>query len=94
MPTRLIVATGQLHQPAFPGIPGRRSSPATASTPRVGITSIALRAGTCAVVGTGASAIQFIPEVAEHAARLYVFQRTGNWFLPRKNRPYLPLSRR
>jgi cation diffusion facilitator CzcD-associated flavoprotein CzcO len=41
-----------------------------------------------AVFGTGASAVQFIPEVAKQAARLFVFQRTGNWFLPRKNRPY------
>ena len=40
-----------------------------------------------AVIGTGASAVQFVPEVAEQAARLYVFQRTGNWFLPRRNRP-------
>jgi cation diffusion facilitator CzcD-associated flavoprotein CzcO len=32
--------------------------------------------------------VQFVPEVAEQAARLTVFQRTGNWFLPRKNHPY------
>src|SRR5581483_9052130 len=45
--------------------------------------------GRCvAVIGTGASAIQFIPEVAQRAGKLYVFQRTGNWFLPRRNRPY------
>ena len=40
------------------------------------------------MIGTGASAIQFIPEIADKAGRLYVLQRTGNWFLPRRNRPY------
>src|SRR5205807_187638 len=44
-----------------------------------------------AVVGTGASAVQLIPEVVERVARLWVFQRTGNWMLPRKNRRYPPL---
>ncbi|MDQ3871670.1 MAG: hypothetical protein M3301_08675, partial [Chloroflexota bacterium] len=39
-------------------------------------------------MGTGASAVQVIPEIAKEAERLTVFQRTGNWFLPRKNRPY------
>lgn len=36
-----------------------------------------------AVIGTGASAIQFIPEVQPHASRLYVFQRTPPWVIPR-----------
>ena len=41
-----------------------------------------------AVIGTGASAVQFVPEIAPLVARLSIFQRTGNWFLPRKNRRY------
>ena len=32
--------------------------------------------------------MQFVPEIADAAQRLVVFQRTGNWFLPRKNRRY------
>ncbi len=40
------------------------------------------------MVGTGASAVQFVPEIAGRAARVSVFQRTGNWFLPRRNRAY------
>jgi cation diffusion facilitator CzcD-associated flavoprotein CzcO len=50
-----------------------------------------LRGKRVAVIGTGASAVQFVPEIAEQAQRLLVFQRTGNWFLPRKNRAYPPL---
>ena len=41
-----------------------------------------------AVVGTGASAVQFVPEIAARSRGLTVFQRTGNWFMPRRNRPY------
>ena len=51
-----------------------------------------LRGKRVAVIGTGASAVQFVPEIAEQAQRLVVFQRTGNWFLPRKNRAYPPLA--
>jgi cation diffusion facilitator CzcD-associated flavoprotein CzcO len=46
-----------------------------------------------AVIGTGASAVQIVPELARVAGRLVVFQRTGNWFMPRRNRPYPPLLR-
>ena len=64
-------------------LPLRRMGPLTTSS----------RARRVAVVGTGASAVQFIPEIARDVERLTVFQRTGNWFLPRKNRPYpAPLS--
>jgi cation diffusion facilitator CzcD-associated flavoprotein CzcO len=40
-----------------------------------------------AVIGTGATAIQLIPEVAKQAARLTVFQRRPNWAAPLNNRP-------
>ncbi|MFC4337826.1 flavin-containing monooxygenase [Salininema proteolyticum] len=40
-----------------------------------------------AVVGTGASAIQFVPEIRRRAARVTVFQRTAPWIMPRGSRP-------
>lgn len=40
-----------------------------------------------AVIGTGASAIQFIPEIQPEATSLHVFQRTPPWVLPRKDEP-------
>jgi cation diffusion facilitator CzcD-associated flavoprotein CzcO len=40
------------------------------------------------VIGSGASAVQFVPEIAKQVAHLSVFQRTGNWFLARRNRAY------
>jgi cation diffusion facilitator CzcD-associated flavoprotein CzcO len=47
-----------------------------------------------AVVGTGASAIQFVPRIAERVARLHVFQRTAPWILPHTDRPTTRLERR
>ncbi|HKK52621.1 MAG TPA: NAD(P)/FAD-dependent oxidoreductase [Myxococcota bacterium] len=40
------------------------------------------------VIGSAASAVQFVPEIAPDVARLHVFQRTANWVLPKENVPY------
>ncbi|RDI44948.1 flavin-containing monooxygenase [Nocardia mexicana] len=47
-----------------------------------------------AVIGTGSSALQVIPELAEHAERLTVFQRRGIWVLPKRDRPLSPATKR
>ena len=82
----VIVATGQLHQPAVPRLPGRFEGHSFHSAEWDH--GYDLRGKRVAVVGSGASAVQFLPPVAEEAARTTVFQRTGNWFVPRRNRPY------
>ncbi|BCQ63444.1 hypothetical protein PBOI14_51940 [Pseudomonas sp. Boi14] len=41
-----------------------------------------------AVIGTGASAIQFVPEVARQVADLKVFQRSPAYIMPKADRPY------
>jgi cation diffusion facilitator CzcD-associated flavoprotein CzcO len=46
-----------------------------------------------AVIGTGASAIQFIPEIAPRVAQLYVFQRSAPWVFPRRDRAMHPAER-
>ncbi|MET8648894.1 flavin-containing monooxygenase [Nocardia aurea] len=46
-----------------------------------------------AVVGTGASAVQIIPELVKKAASVTVFQRTPGWVLPRVNRRTTPLTK-
>jgi cation diffusion facilitator CzcD-associated flavoprotein CzcO len=84
----LIVGTGQLHQPALPRFDGAEEFAGYSFHSARWDHEYPLGGKNVAVIGTGASAIQFIPEVARRAARLYVFQRTGNWFLPRRNRPY------
>jgi cation diffusion facilitator CzcD-associated flavoprotein CzcO len=46
-----------------------------------------------AVIGTGASSIQIVPEVARQAAHLDVYQRTAPWVMPRHDREYGGLER-
>jgi cation diffusion facilitator CzcD-associated flavoprotein CzcO len=87
----VILATGQLHQPATPWFDGGEEFDGRSFHSARWDHEYPLEGKDVAVIGTGASAIQFIPEVAERARRLYVFQRTGNWFLARRNRPYPPL---
>jgi cation diffusion facilitator CzcD-associated flavoprotein CzcO len=89
----LVLATGQLNQPATPALDGLDSFAGHSFHSARWDHDYELEGKRVAVVGTGASAVQFIPEVAERAARLTVFQRTGNWMLPRRNRRYPRLVR-
>jgi len=78
----VVSAVGQLNRPNLPDIPGveRFEGPAFHSARwdhDVDLTGLRV-----AVIGTGASAAQFIPPVAEQAAELTIFQRTPAWFLP------------
>jgi cation diffusion facilitator CzcD-associated flavoprotein CzcO len=47
-----------------------------------------------AVVGSGATAVQVVPELAQVTARLHVFQRTPAWIIPRHDRAYTRVERR
>jgi len=84
----LVLATGQLHQPSVPAIEGLETFAGHSFHSARWDHDYPLAGKRVAVVGTGASAVQFVPEIAGQVARLTVFQRTGNWFLPRKNRRY------
>jgi cation diffusion facilitator CzcD-associated flavoprotein CzcO len=84
----VVVATGQLHRTAYPQVEGRETFAGHSFHSAEWDHDYDLRGKRVAVVGTGASAVQFVPEIAREVDRLIVFQRTGNWFLPRKNRPY------
>jgi cation diffusion facilitator CzcD-associated flavoprotein CzcO len=84
----VIIATGQLHQPAYPRLPSQEQFSGHSFHSSRWDHDYDLRGKSVAVIGTGASAVQFVPEIAQHVSRLFVFQRTANWFLPRKNRPY------
>jgi cation diffusion facilitator CzcD-associated flavoprotein CzcO len=47
-----------------------------------------LRGRNVAVIGTAASCVQFLPEIAAEPEHLYVFQRTANWVLPKDDAPF------
>ena len=84
----VVLATGQLNQPAYPPIPDRDSFAGHAFHSARWDHDVDLTGKRVAVIGTGASAVQFVPELAEEAGHLTVFQRTGNWFLPRQHKDY------
>jgi cation diffusion facilitator CzcD-associated flavoprotein CzcO len=84
----VIVATGQLHREAYPRIEGVDTFAGHSFHSAWWDHDYDLAGKRVAVVGTGASAVQFVPEIAGIARELVVFQRTGNWFLPRRNKPY------
>ena len=84
----VVVATGQLHRTAWPRIEGRESFSGRAFHSAAWDHGYDLRGKRVGVIGTGASSVQFVPEIAEEVERLLVFQRTANWFMPRKNRAY------
>jgi cation diffusion facilitator CzcD-associated flavoprotein CzcO len=76
----VVLATGQLHRPAYPRIEGRDEFEGHSFHSAEWDHSYDLGGKRVAVVGTGASAVQFVPEIAPQVERLIVFQRTGNWF--------------
>ena len=82
----LIVATGQLHRPVRPAIAGADTFAGHSFHSAEWDHAYSLAGKRVGVVGTGASAVQFVPEIAPLARSLTIFQRTGNWFLPRRNR--------
>jgi 4-hydroxyacetophenone monooxygenase len=78
----VISAVGQLNRPSFPDIPGVGDFAGPAFHSARWDHSVDLAGKRVAVIGTGASAAQLIPHVAEEAGELLVFQRTPNWFAP------------
>jgi cation diffusion facilitator CzcD-associated flavoprotein CzcO len=84
----IVLATGQLHQPSYPRLEGLESFAGHSFHSSEWDHDYPLAGRRVAVVGTGASAVQFIPEVAREARTVTIFQRSGNWFMPRRNRRY------
>jgi cyclohexanone monooxygenase len=86
-----IMATGCLSSANVPGFPGRDSFRGrmlhTGDWPHERVDFTGKRVG---VIGTGSSAIQAIPLIAEEAAHLFVFQRTPNYSVPAANHPLDP----
>jgi cation diffusion facilitator CzcD-associated flavoprotein CzcO len=83
----LIGGNGPLTEPSLPDIPGLESFEGTVFHSARWNHDHDLRGEHVAVIGTGASAIQFVPRIQPHAGRLHVFQRTPPWVLPHTDRP-------
>ncbi|HEY8524939.1 MAG TPA: NAD(P)/FAD-dependent oxidoreductase [Acidimicrobiales bacterium] len=78
----VISAVGQLNRPSYPAIPGVGAFAGPAFHSARWRHDVDLRGKRVAVIGTGASAVQFVPEIAPEAGELLVFQRTPPWLGP------------
>jgi cation diffusion facilitator CzcD-associated flavoprotein CzcO len=92
---RIVVAGfGPLSRPAYPQIDGIERFQGTAFHSAEWDEDYDPTGKRVAVVGTGASAIQFVPRIAGRVERLHLFQRTPPWVLPKPDRPTTRLERR
>ncbi|MGH8445690.1 MAG: flavin-containing monooxygenase, partial [Solimonas sp.] len=87
--SRLLVSgVGQLSRPSIPALPGIDTFQGHSFHSANWDGGYDLKGKRVAVVGTGASAIQFVPEIAREVERLSVFQRSPAWLKERADRPY------
>jgi cation diffusion facilitator CzcD-associated flavoprotein CzcO len=83
----LVLANGALHVPAWPQIEGLQSFRGARFHSAEWDHDFDFQDKTVAVIGTGASAIQFVPRIARKVAMLHLFQRTPPWVVPKADRP-------
>ncbi|GAC1631049.1 MAG: NAD(P)/FAD-dependent oxidoreductase [Nevskia sp.] len=82
----LVSGMGGLSNPAFPKIKGLENFKGKAFHSAQWDHSYELAGKNVAVIGTGASAIQFVPQIAKKAATMALYQRTPPWIMPKPDR--------
>jgi cation diffusion facilitator CzcD-associated flavoprotein CzcO len=85
-PRVVVMATGVLNKPNVPDFRGIENYTGAVFHSANWDHSVDLAGKRVAVIGTGASAVQFIPEIVGTAAHLDVFQRNAHWILPKADR--------
>lgn len=89
----VILGNGPLAEPSLPDLPGLDGFAGTIFHSARWDHDHDLDGARVAVVGTGASAVQFVPRIQRQVGHLTVFQRTAPWVLPRRNRRISALER-
>jgi cation diffusion facilitator CzcD-associated flavoprotein CzcO len=89
----LVLGVGALSEPSIPRIPGLDEFEGAVFHSAEWDHEHDLTAERVAVIGTGASAIQFVPQIQPRVAQLQVYQRTAPWILPHPDRPISGLER-
>ena len=84
----VIAACGQLSRPSVPAVPGLERFRGTRFHSAEWDHEHDLTGERVAVLGTGASAIQFVPRIAARTASLTVFQRSAPYVLPKRDNPF------
>ncbi|MFV2177021.1 flavin-containing monooxygenase [Actinomadura sp. LOL_016] len=87
-PKAIVSGIGALHIPAYPDLPGIERFQGTAFHSAEWDHSYDLTGKRVAVIGTGASAIQFVPQIAKRVEHLALFQRTPPWIQPKPDRKF------
>ena len=90
----LVAAPGALAEPRLPAIPGLDTFAGEVMHTARWDDTVDLDGKAVAVVGTGASAIQVVPELQKVAGALTVYQRTAPWVIPRRDAPIKEATRR
>lgn len=90
----LVTAMGGLSRPAIPVIPGIERFEGAAFHSAQWDSGFDFKGKRVAVIGTGASAIQFVPQLQKVVAQLHLVQRTPPWVLPKMDRPITDAERR
>ena len=84
----LVSGCGGLVEPAYPDVPGLELFAGPAFHSARWDHDVDLTGKRVAVIGTGASAIQFVPAISPQVGKLVLFQRTAPWVVPRPDRAY------
>jgi cation diffusion facilitator CzcD-associated flavoprotein CzcO len=82
----LVSGMGPLAEPSFPRLPGIESFEGSVFHSAEWNHELDLSGRKVAVIGTGASAIQFVPSIQPEVEELHLFQRTPPWVMPRPDR--------
>jgi len=100
----LVSAVGQLNTPKYPQITGLEAFEGKTMHSARWDWDYNIQGKRVGIIGTGATAAQIIPEIAQHTSQLTVFQRTPAWVMPRHDKPisktrqavyrYVPFARR
>ena len=90
----IIAGTGPWHEPKIPDLPGLGEFEGDVFHSSRWNHEVDLRGRRVAVIGTGASAVQFVPEIAPEASEVTVFQRTAHWVLPKMDRRLSPFEKK
>lgn len=89
----VISAVGMFGEPQWPVIDGLDDFQGTCFHSAQWDHSHDLSGATIGVIGSAASAVQFVPEIVKLAKQVFLFQRTANWVMPKEDTPYSTAQR-
>lgn len=90
----LVSAVGQLNQPAYPSISGQDQFAGISLHSARWDHAVDFAGQRVAVIGTGASAIQFVPELVPQVKQLTLLQRSAPWVIPKPDRLFAKIEQR